>query len=281
LSRFHLWMTFLLLPTCVCPRQYGPECATQDPSAQTKQEKPPQGDSSKPASPETDSADKSQSGQEKQVDAGPQQLSQADRKIAESEKQPKRILGIMPNYRAVSAGAIPRPPSPKQAFVIATKNSFDYSSFVFVGLTSMVAEGTDVHPQLGKGVAGFGRYYWRGYLDKTDGNYMVIAVLPTLLHEDERYFAMGHAGGFWKRLIYSGSRVAVARNYEGENTPNVSELLGRGIAEGVSISYYPSRSRTAGAIATKYGYAILRDAATNMFREFWPDIATHVLHRHP
>jgi hypothetical protein len=24
-----------------------------------------------------------------------------------------------------------------------------------------------------------------------------------------------------------------------------------------------------------------RDALTNTFREFWPDIAVHVLHRHP
>ena len=71
------------------------------------------------------------------------------------------------------------------------------------------------------------------------------------------------------------TRVAVARDYEGQNTPNISELLGRGMAQAVSISYYPSRSRTAGAIATKYGYAILRDAVTNAFREFWPDIATH------
>jgi len=207
--------------------------------------------------------------------------SEGDRKIADSERQPKRILGIMPNYRAVSAGAVPPPPGPKQAFVIATKNSFDYSSFVFVGLTSLIAEGSNAHPQLGKGVAGYGRYYWRGYLDKTDGNYLVIWALPTVFHEDERYFAMGHAGGFWKRCAYSVTRVAVARDYEGQDTPNISELLGRGIAQGVSISYYPSRSRTAGAIATKYGYAILRDAATNAFREFWPDIATHVLHRHP
>ena len=54
--------------------------------------------------------------------------------------QPKRILGIMPNFRAVSAGTIPPPPTPKQAFVIATRNSFDYSSFIFVGITSAFAE---------------------------------------------------------------------------------------------------------------------------------------------
>jgi hypothetical protein len=53
------------------------------------------------------------------------------------------------------------------------------------------------------------------------------------------------------------------------------------MAEGISTAYYPSQTQTAGAIATKYGYALLRDAATDVFREFWPDIATHVLHRHP
>ena len=105
----------------------------------------------------------------------------------------KRILGIMPNYRAVSAGAIPPPPTPRQAFKIATQNSFDYSSFVFVGITSLLAEGTNAHPQLGKGMPGFGRYYWRGYLDKTDGNYLVIFALPTFLHQDERYLPRARA----------------------------------------------------------------------------------------
>jgi hypothetical protein len=197
-----------------------------------------------------------------------------------SKEQPKRILGVMPNFRAVSAGALPPPPTPKQAFVLATKNSFDYSSFVFVGLTSAIAEGSDAHPELGKGMLGFGEYYWRGLVDKTDGNYLVIFVLPTIFHQDERYYALGE-GGFWKRLTYSASRVVITPNYEGHNSFNISELLGRGMAQGISVAYYPSKSRTAGAIATKYGYAIMRDALTNTFREFWPDIAVHVLHRHP
>lgn len=199
---------------------------------------------------------------------------------SESKQQPKRILGIMPNYRAVSAGAIPPPPTPKEAFKIATQNSFDYSSFVFTAVTSLIAEGGNAHPQLGKGMAGFGRYYWRGFVDKTDGNYWVIFVLPTVFHEDERYFAKG-TGGIWKRTIYSASRILITPDYHGHNTLNISELLGRGIAQGISTSYYPSQDRTAGEVLTKYGYALGRDAYTNVFREFWPDIATHILHRHP
>jgi hypothetical protein len=162
----------------------------------------------------------------------------------------------------------------------ATQNSFDYSSFIFVGITSLLAEGTDAHSQLGKGIAGFGRYYWRGFVDKTDGNYLVIFVLPTVFHQDERYYALGK-GSIWKRGFYAASRIAITPDYHGHNSFNVSELLGRGMAQGISVAYYPSGSRTAEALATKYAYAIGRDALTNVFREFWPDIAEHVLHRHP
>jgi hypothetical protein len=185
----------------------------------------------------------------------------------------------MPNYRAVSAGTIPPPATPKQAFKIATRNSFDYSSFFFVGITSAMSEWSDGHPRLGEGMAGYGRYYWRGFLDKTDGNYLVIFALPTLFHEDERYYAMGK-GGFWKRAVYSASRVLITPDYHGHSTFNASEIIGRGMAQGISASYYPSSDRTLGALAGKYGYAIGRDALTNVFREFWPDIAAHVLHRH-
>ena len=198
---------------------------------------------------------------------------------APAHEQPKRILGVMPNFRAVSAGQIPPPPTARQAFRIATQNSFDYSSFIFVGVTSGLAEASNAHVQLGHGIAGYGRYYWRGLVDKTDGNYLVIFALPTVFHQDERYFAMGE-GSFWKRFSYSVSRVAITPNYQGRPSFNASELLGRGIAQGVSLAYYPSKTRTAGAIAAKYGYAIMRDALTNAFREFWPDIAAHVLHMH-
>jgi hypothetical protein len=200
--------------------------------------------------------------------------------VPASKQQPKRILGIMPNYRAVSAGAIPPPPTPKQAFKIASQQSFDYSAFVFVGITSALAEWTDAHPQLGAGMPGYGRYYWRGWVDKTDGNYLVVFALPTLLHQDERYYALGE-GGFWKRGVYAATRILITPDYHGQNTFNASEVFGRGAAQAISTTYYPSHDRTAGAIAVKYGWAMGRDALTNVFREFWPDIATHVLHRHP
>ncbi len=231
-----------------------------------------------PSTPQTETSG-SNAKQAEDKSAGPS-TAPANQGVTPGQEQPKRILGVMPNFRAVSAGAIPPPPTPKQAFKIATQNSFDYSSFIFVGITSALAEWTDAHTQLGQGLPGYGRYYWRGFLDKADGNYWVIFALPTVFHQDERYYAKGH-GNIVKRGLYAGSRILITPDYHGHNSFNASELLGRGIAQGISITYYPSGSRTLGALATKYGWALGRDALTNTFREFWPDIATHVLHRHP
>ena len=129
----------------------------------------------------------------------------------------------MPNFRAVSPGATPPPPTFKQSLKIATLNSFDYSSFIFVGITSAIAYGTDAHPQLGTDASAYWAYYWRGFVDKTDGNYWVICLLPTVFHQDERYYAMGE-GGFWKRRTYAATRIFVARKYNGDNTFNISEV---------------------------------------------------------
>ncbi|MFZ3265353.1 MAG: hypothetical protein WA172_15220 [Terriglobales bacterium] len=262
---------FLLATAVLCSAQSAPAA----PTPSQNQSNPP-AQSSAPASQAPVPADKS--GSPSLPDAPSHSGAQVE--VPESKRQPKRILGIMPNYRAVSAGAIPPPPTPKQAFMIATRNSFDYSSFIFVGITSLLAEGTNAHPQLGKGADGFGRYYWRGFLDKTDGNYLVIFALPSVLHEDERYYAKGE-GAILKRAIYAGSRILITPDYHGHNTFNASEVFGRAMAQGISTTYYPSHDRTLGALSVKYGWAMGRDALTNTFREFWPDIATHVLHRHP
>jgi len=200
-------------------------------------------------------------------------------RIPLSKQQTKRILGVMPNYRAVSAGAIPPPPTPKQAFMTATLNSFDYSAFVFAGVTSFDAWITDKHPQLRSGIAGYGRYYWRGFLDRTDGNYLVIFALPTLFRQDERYYSLGE-GSIWKRGVYAASRTLITPNYHGHPSFNASELLGRALAQAISTTYYPSQSRSLGDVAVRFGNAVGRDTLTNVFREFWPDINAHVLHRH-
>jgi hypothetical protein len=183
----------------------------------------------------------------------------------------------MPLTRSVSSAESPALPGPRQAFMIATRSSFNPSAYAVVGLTSLIAEAEDQHPALGQGAPSLWRYYWRGFLDRTDGNYWVMFALPAVLHEDEQFHAMQHGRKFY-RLMYACSRVVVVHDDRGRKTINAAELLGRGASQAISLTYYPQSDRSAEAFGGKYGYSLLRDAATNLFREFRTDLETHVLH---
>lgn len=194
-------------------------------------------------------------------------------------QQPKRILGFMPNFRSVSGGAAAHPPGFKYNFQVASHQAFDYSSFLFLGLTSITAEGMDSHPALGKGVHGFYSYTWRGFLDKTDNTYLSAWLLPSILHEDTRYYALGR-GSILERSLYVISRQAVARTYGGHATPNLAGLGGKVLTQVISRTYYPPSATSFSVLATKFGYSVMRDVAFTSIREFYPSIAAHYVKKH-
>ena len=195
-------------------------------------------------------------------------------------RQPQRILGFMPNFRTVSGGATAHPPGFKYNFVVATQQAFDYSSFIFLGLTSLSAEGLNEHPPLGKGIEGFSLYTWRGFVDKTDNTYLSAWFLPTLFREDTRYYALGAGHRIDVRALYVISQQAVARTYTGHLTPNIAGIGGKAITQYVSRYYYPPSAGTFEALAEKFGYSVMRDVAFSSVREFYPDIAAHYVRKH-
>ncbi len=195
-------------------------------------------------------------------------------------RQPQRILGFMPNFRSVSGGAKPPPPGWKENFIVATRQATDYSSFIFLGLTSITAEGMNMHPALGKGIGGFYAYTWRGFLDKTDGTYLSAWLLPSLLHEDTRYYALGDEHSIVVRELYVISRQAVTRTYGGRQTPNIAGLGGKVLTQVVSRNYYPPSATSFDVLASKFGYSVMRDVIFTSIREFYPDIAAHYIRKH-
>ena len=122
-------------------------------------------------------------------------------------QEPTRILGFMPNFRTVSGGAKPPAPGWKYNFSVATHQATDYSSFIFLGLTSFMAEGINEHPALGKGASGFYAYTWRGFLDKSDNTYLSAWLLASSLHEDTRFYALGAGHNYFVRELYVISRA--------------------------------------------------------------------------
>jgi hypothetical protein len=195
-------------------------------------------------------------------------------------QEPHRLLGFMPNFRTVSAGAVVHPPGWKYNFTVATHQALDYSSFIFLGLTTISAEALDEHPSLGKGVNGFYEYGWRGFLDKTDGTFLSAFLLPSLLHEDTRYYPLGAGHPIVIRALYVISRQGVARTYGGRETPNIAGLGGKVLTQVISRYYYPTSSEGFSVLVAKFGYSVMRDVAFSAVREFYPDIAAHYIRKH-
>jgi hypothetical protein len=196
-------------------------------------------------------------------------------------QQPQRIMGWIPNYRAVSVGAKPPPPTFKEKFLIGTQNTFDYSAFIFNAVDTEIPYVTKSYPEFGNGWVGYGVYYWHGFVDKGIGNYMTDTIVPTLTRQDSRYYAMG-TGHWYVRALYAYTRVLITPNDAGKNTFNYSEIVGKGAAAGLGDLYYPARYRDWTKTGQRWLVQVaIRDGGFNVFREFWPDVAKHVLHLSP
>jgi hypothetical protein len=192
-------------------------------------------------------------------------------------QQTKRILYIVPNFRAVSSDQKLPPQSVKEKFKTATLDSFDYSSFIFVGIQAGIAQAGKSYPEFRQGAAGYGRYYWHTFADAADENLWVEFLLPATLRQDSRFYTKGH-GGFAKRLAYSFSRIAITRTDGGRETFNASEILGAGTSAGISNLYYPSQERTFTKTYQRWITNVSIDGGTFIFKEFWPDINNKFFH---
>ncbi|MGO9639091.1 MAG: hypothetical protein ACLPSO_14290, partial [Terracidiphilus sp.] len=149
--------------------------AGQAPSAPGQPAPPPAQDTAAP--PQSSSA----SGSSPQHQ--PEQNSQGDA----IGQQTKRILGIIPNFRAISVDVKLPPETIKEKFMDATEDSFDYSAIFTPAVIAAYNMGVRTTPEFHQGAAGYARYFWHSAVDQTTENYMVEFIFPTFTHEDARY----------------------------------------------------------------------------------------------
>jgi hypothetical protein len=190
----------------------------------------------------------------------------------------KRILWILPNFRTVPGDEKLPAQSTKEKFMVASRDSFDYSAMIVVGFSAGFHDFRDSYPEFGHGMSGYGQYYWHSGLDSVQENYLTEFVFPTLFHQDTRYYLQGK-GGFWKRGIYAVSRAIITRSDAGNNVFNSSEVLGTGVAAGLSDLYYPSRVRTVGHTMQSWGINIAMDAIGFGAKEFGQDVERKWFHK--
>jgi hypothetical protein len=192
-------------------------------------------------------------------------------------KQTRRILGIIPNFRSVSVDEKLPPLSSREKLKLTVEDSFDYSSFIYVGLLASVAQMEGSYPEFHSGSAAFARYYWHNFADTLNGNLMTEYLLPSATRQDPRYYTLGR-GGLFRRTGYSITRLLVTRNDHGGPVPNVSEIVGNGAAAGISGLYYPAQERTWTKTGQRWVTQVGLDGFSNLVKEFWPDLNSRIFH---
>ena len=199
-----------------------------------------------------------------------------------------RLFFALPNFLTLeNAGQAP-PLTAGQKFKVVARGSFDPIQIVWYGALSGISQAENSEPGYGQGAEGYGKRYGAYAADGTIENFFVGAILPSVLHQDPRYFQSGH-GSFFDRTGYAVSRIFVTRSDSGHRQFNFSEIFGSAIASGISTySYHPGRTligrksdgdldytasdRTLKNTASVWGSQVGYDTITLVIKEFWPDI---------
>jgi hypothetical protein len=198
--------------------------------------------------------------------------------VAEEDAPPKRLFGIVPNYRTTQGQTEYIPLTSGEKFRIATKDSFDRGTLILSGLFAGESQLTKSTPSFGQGPSGFARYYAASYGDFAIGNFMTEAVYPSIFHEDPRYFRRG-TDSTLSRLGYAVQQIFWTRTDSGRRQFNFPEILGNSSSVAISNAYYPD-SRTAANAATRLSVQIGVDIAGNILKEFSPELNRLLSRKH-
>ena len=194
------------------------------------------------------------------------------------EPEQKRLFGIVPNYRTSPSLANYTPLTPAEKFKIASQDAFDHGTVVLAAIFAGQGQLTNSNPSFGQGGAGYGRYLGTSYADYVIGDYMTEGIYPTLLHQDPRYFRRGTGSGM-SRLGYAAAQIFWTHKDSGGTQFNFSEVCGNATAVAISNSYYPD-NRTAADAVSRLSTQLGVDMASNMLKEFWPDITRKLSRKH-
>lgn len=202
--------------------------------------------------------------------------SQHDKAAEQVKKQEhQRAFGIVPSFNtSFTDDAIPL--SRTQKLSLAFHTSIDPFTFAEAFLIGGYRELGDNYSGYGWGVTGYGKRVGSAYADSFLGNMLGNGFLPGVLHQEPRYFQLGHGNVFHRVLYAAASAVRCKHDGTGKWEPNYSNVSGNIIAGAISNVYYPKDERGWGHT---FGDGLVNTATGIIgteFQEFWVDIARKI-----
>ena len=181
-------------------------------------------------------------------------------------EQTQRIFGIIPNFYTSFEGENAAPLTTKMKFDLAFKVSYDPVTFAGVGLVAGLRQAVD-SPNYPQGARGFGERFGvtaaDGFTDIMIGG----AILPSLLHQDPRYFYQG-TGTTRSRLRHAILSAFIAKGDNGKWQPNYSSVGGDLASGALSNLYFPKSNRGVGLVFSLFALGTAERIGSNVAQEF-------------
>jgi hypothetical protein len=183
-----------------------------------------------------------------------------------------RLFYALPNFLTLENASNVPPLTAAQKFAVTARGSFDPVEYFWYGALAGLSQWENSESGFGQGAQGYGKRYGAYFADGTIENFWTAAILPSLLHQDPRYFQSGK-GGFLKRTGYAVRRIFVSPTDSRHDQFNYSEIFGSAIASGIStFTYHPRGERNLRNAMSVWGTQVGWDTLTYEVKEFWPDI---------
>ena len=199
-----------------------------------------------------------------EVQVNVSQTELAQEQVTAAEHQ--RVLGVLPNfYSSYVWDAAPL--NTKQKFNLAFHSILDPVEFIGTAVVAGAEQVNNTFSGYGPGAQGYAKRYGATYTDDVLGRMIGSAVLPSLLHQDPRYFYKG-SGTVRSRIFYAISRAVVTRGDNGKEQPNYSHVLGSFAAGGLSNLYHPAGDRGVALTLSNGLIETAGSAVDNLVREF-------------
>lgn len=195
------------------------------------------------------------------VGYSPEEVATEQVKIEEHQ----RVFGIIPNFY-VSYEKDAAPLTTKLKFQLAAKVSYDPITFIGVGIVAAAGQAGD-HPNYPEGWKGYGERYGAAYANGFTDIMIGGAILPSILHQDPRYFYQG-TGTNKSRALHALASPFVCRGDNGRPQPNYSTIGGDLASSALSNAYYPASNRGVGLFLGNFLIGTGQRAASNLMQEF-------------
>jgi hypothetical protein len=187
----------------------------------------------------------------------------ATEQLKQEEKQ--RVFGVIPNFY-VTYDRNAEPLTPKMKFDLALKVASDPVTAAGV-LFVAAAKQAGNSPKFGQGWDAYGKRVGvvgaDGFVDIMIGG----AILPSLLHQDPRYFYQG-TGTTSSRIRHAVLSPFITRNDNGNSGPNYSTLGGVLASSAIANLYYPKANRGAGLVFGNFAIGMAERIGASIAQEF-------------